>query len=452
MAKLFGTDGIRGEANRYPITPEVALKLGRAVGMILAPKCEGRHPCAVIGRDTRISGFMLESALASGLVSEGVDVMLAGIVPTPAVAHLTRALKADVGFVLTASHNPFTDNGIKLFGPDGFKFDDAAEEEIERLLLDDSFAGRSDLPAEAVGRMSRIEDAVRRTIDFDKGSVAGLDLTGLKIVLDCANGASSAVAPSVFRELGAEVTVMSDSPDGLNINADCGALHPEHMAARVRELGYDLGIALDGDADRVIFSDADGNIVDGDRVLAICARDYKSRGCLAGDTLVCTCMSNLGLKEAMRKIGVEVVSTDVGDRKVIEAMRAGGFRLGGEKSGHLIFLDYATTGDGVMSALCVSRMLRETGRKLGELAADCMVEYPQKLVSMAVREKRPVAEVPALAAAIARAEADMGDAGRVLVRYSGTECKIRLLVEASDAAKVERWMGEISAAVKASLA
>ncbi|MGI6495767.1 MAG: phosphoglucosamine mutase [Kiritimatiellia bacterium] len=449
MGTLFGTDGIRGQANRHPVTCEIALKLGKAIGRVVDAGGYGSRK-VVLGKDTRLSGYMIETALTSGLVSMGVDVLLVGPVPTPAVAHLVRSLAADMGIMVTASHNPFDDNGIKIFGADGFKLDDATEEELERLIASDDLSS-SAIRSDQIGKAFRIDDACGRYIEFAKVSIGTRPLKGIRIVLDCANGAAYWIAPTIFRELGAEVIAIHDRPDGRNINNECGALHPEHMAGLVRQRQATFGIALDGDADRVIFADEHGAIVDGDRILAICARDYKQRGLLAGDTIVCTSMSNLGLHDAMRRIGVSVATTDVGDRKVIEAMREGGFRLGGEKSGHLIFLDYATTGDGIMSALYVARLLVETGRTLGDLARDCMDEYPQKLVSLPVREKPPIPEIPALADAIGRAAADLGGTGRVIVRYSGTERKIRLLVEAATEEKVGFWMDRLVEAVHASL-
>ncbi len=449
MEPLFGTDGIRGQANRYPITPELALQIGKATGRVIGAHGHGSRR-VVIGKDTRLSGYMLETALTSGLVSMGVDVMLVGPVPTPAVAHLTRSLAAEVGFVVTASHNPFDDNGIKFFGPDGFKLDDAAEHRIERLVESGDLCSEH-IRSDQLGKAYRIEDARGRYIEFAKSTVQNFKLNPLRIVLDCANGAGYSIAPMIFRELGADVIKINAEPDGYNINNNCGALHPERMAQRVRERQADLGIALDGDADRVIFSDAQGQIVDGDRILAMCARDFHARGLLANDTLVCTSMSNLGLHEAMAAQGIRVVTTDVGDRKVIETMRQGGFKVGGEKSGHLIFLDYATTGDGIISALCVARLMRETGSSLAQLA-DCMTEYPQRLVSLPVREKRPVEELPQLSEAIRQAGEAFQGHGRVVVRYSGTERKIRLLVEAREAAQVDLWIERLADAVRADLA
>ncbi|HRR33319.1 MAG TPA: phosphoglucosamine mutase [Kiritimatiellia bacterium] len=444
MQKLFGTDGIRGQANRFPVNAELALKLGKALGKQLRAHGYGSAR-AVIGKDTRLSGYMLETAITSGLVSSGCDVFLVGPVPTPAVAHLTRSLAADVGIMLTASHNPYDDNGIKIFSPLGYKLEDEEEETLSRLILETDL-NTDEIRSDQLGKAYRLDDARGRYIEFAKSTIDNTKLSGYKVVMDCANGAAYDIGPWIFRELGATITKTGVAPDGLNINAECGALHPEKMARLVQEQGADIGIALDGDADRVIFADARGRIVDGDRVLAACAIAFKKRGLLANDTLVVTSMSNLGLHEAMRRHGIRVEVTDVGDRYVIDAMRKGGHSLGGEKSGHLIFHNHATTGDGIISALQLLRVMKEEGKSLAELA-DCMTEYPQKLVSLKVREKKPVHEVPALTAAIQACEAELKEAGRVIVRYSGTEPKIRLLVEASESALVETCIEKLTQAV-----
>ena len=444
MQKLFGTDGIRGQANRFPVNAELALKLGKALGKRLNAHGYGSAR-AVIGKDTRLSGYMLETAITSGLVSAGCDVFLVGPVPTPAVAHLTRSLAADVGIMLTASHNPYDDNSIKIFSPLGYKLEDEEEEDITRLILETDL-NTDAIRSDQLGKAHRLDDARGRYIEFAKSTIANEKLSGFKVVMDCANGAAYDIGPWIFRELGATIIKTGVSPDGLNINANCGALHPEGIAKLVQEHGADIGIALDGDADRVIFADAHGHIVDGDRVLAACAIAFKKRGLLANNTLVVTSMSNLGLHDAMRKNGIKVELTDVGDRYVIDAMRKGGHSLGGEKSGHLIFHSHATTGDGIISALQVMRMMKEEGKTLAQLA-DCMTEYPQKLVSIRVKEKKPVSEVPVLAEAIKACEAELKEAGRVIVRYSGTEPKIRLLVEASESALVETWIEKLTQAV-----
>jgi len=444
MKKLFGTDGIRGQANRHPISAEIALRLGKALGKRL--RSHGNDSArVVIGKDTRLSGYMLESAITSGLVSAGCDTYLVGPVPTPAVAHLTRSLAADAGIMLTASHNPYDDNGIKIFCPRGYKLEDDVEADLTRLILETDLS-TDDIRSDQLGKAYRLEDARGRYIEFAKSTIDNMKLSGYKVVLDCANGAAYNLAPWIFRELGATLIKTGVTPDGLNINENCGAMCPHVIAQMVKATGSDIGIALDGDADRVIFADANGAIVDGDRVLAAVAIAFKKRGILKNDTLVITTMSNLGLHDAMRKHGINLVVTDVGDRNVIEAMRKHGHCLGGEKSGHLIFHDHATTGDGIISALQVLRILKEEGKTLAQFA-DCMDEYPQQLVSIKVKERRPIEEIPALANAIRACEAELGETGRVIVRYSGTEPKIRILVEAREAAQVSRWIETLSQAI-----
>ncbi|MEI8242728.1 MAG: phosphoglucosamine mutase [bacterium] len=448
MDKLFGTDGIRGQANRHPITPEMALQVGKAIARAMGARGHGSKR-AVIGKDTRLSGYMIETALTSGLVSMGADVFLVGPVPTPAVAHLTKSLAADAGIMVTASHNPFDDNGIKLFSPDGYKLDDAMEAEIARLVLSGEISSEH-IRSDQIGKAYRIDDASGRYIEFAKSTIRNEKLNPLTIVLDCANGAAYHIAPLIFRELGAEVVKINVAPDGYNINNNCGALHPRVVAEQVRERKADLGIALDGDADRVIFCDAHGHTVDGDRILAMCAVEFQRRGALARDTLVCTTMSNLGLHEAMARHKIGVVTTDVGDRHVIDAMRTHGFSVGGEKSGHVIFHDYATTGDGIITALQVMRLMRLKQAPLAALA-DCMTEYPHRIVSLPVREMLPIDTLPGLSDAIRQAGDELAANGRVLVRYSGTEKKIRLLVEAREQVLVEKWIARLTEAVRAEL-
>lgn len=442
--KLFGTDGIRGVANEHPITPEVALRLGRAVARVLGAAHPGRHK-VVIGKDTRLSGYMLETALTSGLVSEGARVLLTGPAPTPAVAHLTRSMGCDAGIVLTASHNPYEDNGIKIFGPDGFKLDDAMEAQVEELLVGGELTGPS--RGAKIGKAFRIDDAMGRYIEFAKNAVGAGSLAGLKLVVDCANGAAYFAGPLIFEELGAEVIKLATEPDGRNINDGCGALHPELAAAKVLETGADIGICFDGDADRLILVDGRGQVVSGDRVLCLCAKAMHARGTLHGDTLVTTVMSNLGLRDALAADGIAVEATGVGDRQVIERMREKGYSLGGENSGHIIFADHATTGDGIMSALMVLSIMKETGASLAELSA-CMEEYPAELVGLVVKEKPPLAELPEVQEAIAAAESAFAGSGRTLVRYSGTENKIRILVECADAGVAREQAAAISAAVE----
>ncbi len=443
--KLFGTDGIRGRANEFPITPEVALSVGQAVATALRSDDPHRNR-VVIGKDTRISGYMLETALTAGLVSSGMDVYLPGPLPTPAIAHLTKSMGCAAGIMLTASHNPFEDNGLKIFGPDGFKLNDALEATIEGHILGEAGDTHSVPPAE-IGKAYRIEDARGRYIEYAKQTADNISLHGLKIVVDCGHGAAYFIAPLIFRELGAEVIKTGCTPDGVNINDDCGALHPEHAGELVRAHGADLGISFDGDADRVIFTDAEGNPVSGDRILALSALALKEQGRLRGNTIAVTVMSNLGLHDAMQKQGIKVLTTAVGDRSVIEALRENDHSFGGENSGHLIFADHATTGDGILSALQVLGMMKRRGASLAELA-DCMSEFPQKLVNLPVSSKPPLETLPGLSKTMAEAETALGDSGRQLIRYSGTENKIRVLVEHRDAAMVDEWTGRFIRAVQ----
>ena len=447
MKKLFGTDGIRGRANSYPITPELALLVGKATAKVLGGA--SGHQRVVLGKDTRISGYMLENAITSGLLSMGMDVLAVGPMPTPAVAHLTKSMGAVCGIMITASHNPACDNGIKIFAEDGFKLPDAVELEIEKEILGGKLA-EDGVPGEAIGKAFRIEDARGRYIEFAKGSIRNLSLRGLKLVLDCANGAAYSIAPPIFRELGAEVIETAVKPNGLNINDGCGALHPENMGGLVRKYGADAGIALDGDADRVIFCDANGNEVNGDRIIGMLALSFQREKKLASDTVVVTSMSNLGLSRAMKQAGIRVEVTDVGDRYVIERMRAGGFNVGGEQSGHIIFMDYATTGDGIISALHVLKLMKESGKPLAELAG-FMTVFPQKLHSFAVARKTPLEELSLLPAEIEACRAALGESGRTIVRYSGTENKIRILVEAEQSSDVQYWIERLSAAAKQEL-
>lgn len=435
--KLFGTDGIRGEANQYPMTAEVAMELGKALATLvqqgeLGQQKEGHRRRIVIGKDTRLSGYMIEQAIAAGITSMGVDVMLVGPLPTPGIAFITHSMRADAGVVVSASHNAFEDNGIKIFGHDGFKLPDQVEEKLESLILAKNENALRPVGTE-VGRASRIDDAKGRYIVFLKSVFPSeLTLDGLRIVVDCAHGAAYKVAPDVFRELGAEVITLGVQPDGTNINAGVGSLHPEGVQQKVREVGADLGIALDGDADRVIVVDECGDVVDGDAILAISAIELKRRGLLKKDTLITTVMSNIGLERAMKSAGIHVERTQVGDRYVVERMREGGFNLGGEKSGHLVFLDHATTGDGVVAALALLGQMVGTQNNASELAK-VFQPSPQELLNIQVREKTPIEELPEVQAAIERVEAALGDEGRVLVRYSGTELKARIMVEGPDA-------------------
>ena len=441
--QLFGTDGIRGEANVWPITPELAMRVGRAIARVTQAKANSPLK-VIIGKDTRLSGYMLETALTAGLVSEGARVYLTGPLPTPAIAYLTQSMQCDVGIMLTASHNPFQDNGIKIFGADGFKLSDTQEQAIEALILADHLP-EPEIGTE-LGKAFRVEGATGRYIEFVKNTAGVVPLNGLKIVLDCAHGAAYEVGPTIFRELGAEVIELNTQPDGRNINAGCGALYPEKTASIVVAEKADIGICFDGDADRVIFIDQQGNIIPGDNILAMCAIAMKKRGQLADDTLVVTVMSNLGLRDCLEQHGIQILTTAVGDRHVVEAMRQGNFSIGGENSGHIIFAGNATTGDGIMSALQILSIIKQEQRSLSELAS-CMQPYPQQLHAIEVKDKPSLAEVPELAEAIQNAELQLDDRGRVLVRYSGTEKKIRVLVEAHDAEAAQACSNHICKAV-----
>jgi phosphoglucosamine mutase len=452
--KLFGTDGVRGVANVHPITAEVALQLGRALAWKVR---SGNHRHRiVIGKDTRLSGYMLETAIAAGICSMGVDVLLCGPLPTPGIAFITQSMRADAGVVISASHNPYQDNGIKFFDRTGFKLPDEDELEIERLVLGgthtaaDFHALRP--TAELIGKAKRIDDAIGRYVVFLKSLFPReLTLDGMTIVVDCANGAAYHTAPAVFEELGASVIPLSVEPDGRNINDGCGALHPEAMAAKVREVGADLGIALDGDADRVIVADENGQVVDGDAIMAIVARDLLRRGRLSQETVVATVMSNVGLERSMAEVGGAVVRTSVGDRYVVEEMRRRGYNFGGEQSGHLVFLDHVTTGDGVCAALNLLAVTKRTGKKLSRLA-ECFTPSPQAQINVAVREKRPLEGLETVRRAIADVEKVLGGEGRVLVRFSGTENKARVLVEGPDAAAIRGHAERIADALRRELA
>ncbi|MCC7109945.1 MAG: phosphoglucosamine mutase [Deltaproteobacteria bacterium] len=458
--KLFGTDGIRGRANEDPMTVDVALKLGRALAERVRSGSLGRAQRGgrgehrgriVLGKDTRLSGYMIEQAIAAGVTSRGVDVMLVGPLPTPGIAFITRSMRADAGIVVSASHNPYEDNGIKVFGHDGYKLPDAEELEIERLMLADGL-GSGGVFGEAVGRATRIDDARGRYIvDLKTSFPTDLTLEGMRVVIDCAHGAAYRTAPEVFRELGAEVIALGVSPDGTNINEGVGALHPKGTQEAVLAHKADLGIALDGDADRVIVVDEQGRVIDGDAVMAICARELARRGALRGDTLVSTVMSNIGLERSLKQVGVRVERVQVGDRYVVERMREGGFNLGGEQSGHLIFLDHTTTGDGVVAALnLVSVMVREQ-RPLSSIAGVFQAS-PQELVNIKVGRKVPLEQLPAVQAVIEEVTGALGNDGRVLVRYSGPEMKCRVMVEGPDADTVGSMARRIADALVAALA
>jgi phosphoglucosamine mutase len=444
---LFGTDGIRGVANIHPMTPELALALGRAVTFV-AGRGRRHAPRVLVGKDTRLSGYMLETAIASGVTSMGGRVLLCGPIPTPAVAHLTVSMRADTGIVISGSHNPYDDNGIKIFGADGFKLPDEAEAEIEALIREpDRLGERHTGPA--VGRAEKLEDSRGRYVAFVKSTFPrDLTLDGVRVVVDAAHGAAYRVAPLVFSELGAKVNAIGIRPNGVNINREAGALHPDHARAEVVRRGAQIGIALDGDADRVIVIDEKGQIVDGDTVMAMCATRMKRDGELRRDTVVATVMSNLGLERALRSQGVSLVRTPVGDRYVVEAMRKGGFNLGGEPSGHLIFLDHASTGDGLIGALQVLALMIRTGKPLSELARDAMERVPQVVESVTLPARRPLEEMASLQSASERIRRALGADGRVLVRWSGTEPKLRIMIEGPDEARIRSWATELAAAAR----
>lgn len=437
---LFGTDGIRGVANVHPMTSEIATQVGRGLAYVLRKL--STRPKIVIGKDTRLSGYMLETALASGVCSMGADVLLVGPLPTPGIAFITQSMRADAGVVISASHNAFQDNGIKIFNSDGYKLDDELEAMIESLILADDYPDFK-VTAEAVGKAFRIEDAGGRYIVFLKQAFPkAMTLDGLRIGIDCANGAAYKVAPAVLEELGAEVTTIGDKPNGQNINRRFGSLHPDRIAQVVRSRGLDLGVALDGDADRAIFVDAHGEIVDGDHIMAICAEDMIRRDALRNKTVVATVMSNLGLEKAIRSMGGHLLRTKVGDRYVVEEMRQGGHNLGGEQSGHLIFLDHNTTGDGILSTLMVLSVMIREQKPLSELAR-VMESFPQTLLNLKVKTKPPLSELTALPRAVAGVEEKLAGDGRVLIRYSGTEPKIRVMIEGADQAEIETMAQEL---------
>ena len=450
--RIFGTDGVRGTANMEPVTAETALKLGRAAGHVFknlattAPG-RGRHKI-VLGKDTRLSGYMLENALSAGILSMGVDVLFIGPLPTPGVAYVTRSLRADAGIVITASHNPYADNGIKFFRADGYKLDDKIEFEIERLVFSGDIENIRPT-ADEIGKAVRIDDALGRYIEYAKASFPrGMTLEGMRVVVDCAHGAAYKSTPCVLRELGAEVIVYGNQPDGKNINKDCGSMHPTLLCQKIWEHRADLGIAHDGDADRVLLSDEQGRLVDGDDLMAIASLELLARGALNEKTLVATVMSNAGLDAAVRAAGGRVVRTPVGDKNVIDEMLRNGCNLGGEQSGHVIFRDFSTTGDGLVSALQILSIMKTKGQALSQLAK-CWTRFPQLLTNIVVREKRPFEQLENVLGLLAQAEAELkGQGGRAFLRYSGTEPKARLLLEGSDSAALERWSRQISEAIK----
>ncbi len=448
MGKLFGTDGIRGVANIFPMTPEMVLSIGKATAHVFKEKCGKKKPKFVIGKDTRLSGYMIENALASGIVSVGADVLLVGPMPTPAIAHLTKALNADAGIVLSASHNPAEDNGIKIFSENGHKLSDNVEDEIEKYVLSGKIKTEH-IKGDLIGKALRVDDAKERYIEFAKASVESMSMKGLRAILDCANGAAYNTAPHILSELGVEVVVLNDRPDGLNINLDCGALHPEKMMEVVKEENAHIGIALDGDADRVIVCDENGKSVDGDHIIAICAINMKEKGTLKKNSVVVTIMTNKGFDIAMAKERIKVVKTKVGDRYVVDEMRKKGYVLGGEQSGHIIFSNYTTTGDGMISALQLLRIMKERGEKLSKLA-ECMTSLPQVLVNVDVKEKKDISKLK-VNKNIKDAESKLGEKGRVLVRYSGTQNLCRIMIEGENKREIQKIADDIAKTMKKEL-
>jgi phosphoglucosamine mutase len=444
VSKLFGTDGIRGVANEPPLTADLAYRVGRELVATLATQ-HGAGPLRlVIGRDTRRSGPMLEAAMVAGLLSAGADCYAVGVLPTPAIAMLTRALDAHGGIVLSASHNPFADNGIKLFSAEGTKFPDAWEAQIEARLAASDCAPR--VTGARIGRLVSYDRAEKYYVDF-LCRCFPLDLAGMTVAIDCANGATSRVAPSVFRRLGARVVAIAAKPDGTNINADCGALHPEGLQKKLRAIRADVGFAFDGDGDRLISVDHLGEIRDGDYTLAIAGRHMASRRRLKGNVVVTTVMANLGLDEALKAVGIRVTKTQVGDRYVHEEMLKSGANLGGEQSGHLLFPDYMPTGDGILSALALLSVVRETGEPLASLAT-CMRKFPQVLVNVPVARKPPIDSITGLDERIGVFEREMNGGGRVLIRYSGTESLARVMIEGSDLARIQVMADELADVIR----
>lgn len=444
--KLFGTDGIRGTANQFPMTPDVVAKIGQAIGYLLQKQkgtSNSPHRKVVIGKDTRLSGYMIEQALSSGLNSMGVYVQLVGPLPTPGIGYLTRTMRASAGIVISASHNAYQDNGIKIFGSDGYKIPDEMEKEIERLVFNEDLSAL--LPAsKEVGRTKRIEDSQGRYIVYAKSAFPlEYTLDGLRIVLDTAHGSSYKVAPAIFEELGAEVIHIGNSPNGTNINDKVGALYPAKLTEEVLHYRADVGIALDGDADRVVMVDEKGEILNGDHILGICALFMKSQGLLKKNTLVVTQMSNYGLEKKMNENGIEVVKTGVGDKFVVEEMRKNGYNLGGEQSGHIIFLDHSTTGDGIVAALSVLAVMKQTGKKISELNRS-IEDVPQVLINCRVRHRKDLQQIKGYPELIQKIEKQLKGQGRLFIRFSGTEPVIRILVEGPDKLQITSYATEIA--------
>jgi phosphoglucosamine mutase len=448
MKKLFGTDGVRGVANEEPMTGEMAMQIGKATAYLFRNK-KGRHRI-VVGKDTRLSGYMLETALASGICSMGGDVLLVGPLPTPGIAFITVDMRADAGVVISASHNPFYDNGIKIFSGNGFKLPDNMEHRIEELIFSGQLEEKRPTGTE-VGKAFRIDDATGRYAVFLKHTFPEhLTLDGLKIVVDCAHGAAYRVAPTVLEELGAQVSCIGVEPDGENINLNCGSLHPELVSRSVVETGADLGMTLDGDADRVIFVDHTGRVIDGDHLMAICAQDMMQEGRLIKNTLVATVMSNMGLEMAIKDAGGIMVRTQVGDRYVVEEMLRGGYNLGGEQSGHVVFLDHNTTGDGIITALQVLAVMQKKGKPLAGLV-EVMRTFPQIQRSVRVKEKKDLSQIPQIQRMIRECQRELGERGRILVRYSGTEPLLRIMIEGEDEEKITRMADTTAETIESTL-
>jgi phosphoglucosamine mutase len=448
--KIFGTDGVRGVANIEPVTAETALKLGRAAAHVVTQLAgghrSGHRAKIVLGKDTRLSGYMLENALAAGIMSLGVDVLLIGPLPTPGTAYITRSLRADAGIVLSASHNPYEDNGIKFFRRDGYKLDDEIELQIEHLVFSGEIENIRPTAAR-IGKATRVDDALGRYIEFAKTSFPrGLTLEGMRLAVDVANGAAYKSTPCILRELGANAVVIHNTPNGRNINKDCGSTHPEEIQRIVKEAGAQVGITHDGDADRVLLCDENGELVDGDEIMAIAAIEMLKAGRLARQTLVGTVMSNFGLEDALAAHGGKLIRTKVGDRYVIEEMMKSGLNLGGEQSGHMIFHDYTTTGDGIISALQILRIMVETGKPLSELKK-CLKKYPQARRDLVVRTKPPLEELHQVLRLKSEIEKELSGKGRVLLRYSGTEPKIRLVIDGPDAARINAQADRLAEAI-----
>ncbi|MCK5286459.1 MAG: phosphoglucosamine mutase [Thermodesulfovibrionia bacterium] len=443
--KLFGTDGIRGKANQFPMTGEIAFEIGRAAAYVLKKKHS--RDLILIGKDTRLSGYMLESALTSGICSMGVDVLLVGPVPTPGIAFVTRSLRVDAGIVISASHNPFDDNGIKFFGSEGLKLPDKIEREIEEAVFSNTLKDIRPLGS-GIGKARRVDDAAGRYIEYVKASFPkGMTLEEKKIVVDCANGSTYKITPPVLRELGAEIIAINDEPDGKNINAKCGATHPEVMQKAVLKHKADIGIAHDGDGDRAILCDEKGEIVDGDKIMGICAVDMKGEKRFKGHAVVATVMSNIGFEIFLKKSGIKLIRTQVGDRYVVEEMLRRGCNLGGEQSGHIIFMDYNTTGDGAITALQVLAVMCKRGKTLSKLAS-AMPIYPQILINVPVPKPKSIEKFPAVVSAVKKAEKKL-KSGRILVRPSGTEPKVRIMVEGTNMHKITDIAEEVAQVIRA---